>query len=373
MVFGTNTELSGDYQVYGVPAAQGLDEAAKDINAAGGVKVGDQTCEFVAVNVDNKSDPAEVLTASQKVVDAKALAALGPDFSGDVAYETWKKAGIIDWVTSSDMIERLRTDPENSPLMLSLLAFQDLQHIAYMAQAKASAPDIKTVAMLLPNGAVTDAWVDDYTKGAEANGMQVVNTTLFPPDTQDYSTFLTKVAASKPDLLIVGTSAEQSTGIMSQAVPMNVAKYYMSETASAESVEALPELASATVFLPAFAPTFSASATLPTDDVTAIFPDGKAPLVAAAAIVLYYAAWLTKQAVETAGSTDPQAVMDALVGSSYDGPFGTCSITEEKYMSCPTVFTVLKGGDVTVFQFAGPFETAPMAVFDCADATCKER
>ena len=373
VVFGTNTQLSGDYQVYGIPAAEGLDEAAKDINAAGGVKVGDQTCEFVAVNVDNKSDPAEVLTASQKVVDAKALAALGPDFSGDVAYETWKKAGIIDWVVSNDMAEKLRVDPEGNPLMLAMIPFQGLQKVAWMAQAKATAPDIKTVAIMLPNTANAEGVVANYTEGAEANGLTVVNTTLFPPDTQDYSTFLTKVAADKPDLLIVGSSSEQSTGIMSQAVPLNVAKYYMSETASAESVQAIPELKGATAFLPAFAPTFSASALLPGDDVEAIFPGGKAPLVPAVSIVVYYAAQLTKQAVEAAGSTDPQAVFDALIGSSYDGPFGKCSVTKDRFLECPTAFTVVKGDEVTVSTFGSPYDTVPMAVYGCVKGTRKEQ
>src|SRR5690242_1852110 len=48
VVFATNTELSGDYAIYGQPAADGLSAAAEDINAEGGVKVGDKSCKFVA-------------------------------------------------------------------------------------------------------------------------------------------------------------------------------------------------------------------------------------------------------------------------------------------------------------------------------------
>jgi ABC-type branched-subunit amino acid transport system substrate-binding protein len=379
VVFGSDTEISGPAQVYGQPAAQGLDVAAKAINAAGGVKVGNKTCKFVAANQDNKSDPAQVFTAAQKVVDAHAIAALGPDFNDTVAYAAYKKAGVIDFITGGTTSVKLHDDPAGTPLAVAMIPFQVLEHEAYLRQAMAAAQaeghPIKSMAVMFPNTASGKENVQgSIVPAAKAIGLPITNTVMYPDSTKDYSTYLTNVAKGHPDLLYAGESSQQSTTIMQQSAPLNVAKYYLSETATAESVQATSGLSKVTVFLPTFAPTYSSAEVLPTDHPEVIFGNSKPPLVPGAAIVLYYAAWLTKQAVEKAGTaTDPNKVLAALIGQSYDGPFGRCTMTKQRFMECATVFIVVKGKQVTVQQFATPYDTTPAATYDCVNGKCTKQ
>lgn len=370
VTFGSNTELSGDYAIYGAPAAQGLDAAAKAINAAGGVKVGDKTCKFVAANFDNKSDPAQVFTTSQKVVDSGAVAALGPDLNDTVAYQAYQKANVIDFVTGGTLSEQLFNSPQKTPLAVAMIPFQDLQHEAYLRQAMAAGPDIKTAAILFPNDSGSQSVLQEYVSAAKAVGLKLVNVTSYSPSTKDYSTFLTKIKGFHPDMLITGSSSEQSTNIMQQAAPLRVAKYYLSETATAESIQATKGLQNVSVLLPTFAPTYSSVEVLPTDHPEVIFGNKKPPLVPGAAIVLYYAAFLVKQAVEKAGSTDATKVFDALKGQSYDGPFGKCTMTSKLFMECSTVFVEVQGQKITVQQFASPYDTKPIGTYDCNNGKC---
>jgi branched-chain amino acid transport system substrate-binding protein len=372
VVFGTDTEISGPDQVYGAPAAQGLDVAAKAINAAGGVKVGNKKCEFVAANEDNKSDPAYVYTAAQQVVDAHAIATLGPDINDTVAYAAFKSAKVIDFVTGGTVASELQATPGKTPLAVGMIPFQLQEHEAYLRQALASAPSIKTVAIMYPNDEEGQQVDQQFAQSAHVVGLKVVSNVGFPDTATDFSTFLTQVKAAHPDMLIAEQSSQQSTDIMEQGVPLKAAKYYMSETATAQSIEATPGLANTTVFLPTFAPTYSSVETLPTDRPSVIFGHGPAPLVPGAAIVLYYAAWLVKQAVEKAGSLNPQAVLTALIGQSYKGPFGTCTMTSQRYMECQTIFIAVKGKSVTVSAFASPYSAKPIGVYNCVNGVCTQ-
>ena len=63
-------------------SVNGAKMAAKEINAAGGVKVGEQVFEIVILGEDDKADPKEGTLAAQKVVDSGAVAVVGHLNSG---------------------------------------------------------------------------------------------------------------------------------------------------------------------------------------------------------------------------------------------------------------------------------------------------
>jgi branched-chain amino acid transport system substrate-binding protein len=347
-----------------------MNEAAKDINAAGGVKVGGQTCTFVSAPQDNKSDPAQVFTAAQQAIDAGSIAAMGPDVNDLVAYNAWKKAGVIDFLTGGQVPVQLQQDPKGTPLAVSLIPFQRLQHVAYFRQALASGKNIKSVALLLPNNVSAQNTLQSDEFAAKALHLKTT-VQLFPDGTSDFSTYLSKIAATKPDMLLVGTSSQTADAILKQAVPLNVARYYFSEYNTADSIVADPALASATIFLPTFAPTFQLLAPLPTDNPKVIFPSGKPNFVPGATILGYYGAMLVKQAVEAAGSTDVNKVFPALLKQKYAGPFGTCSVDPKRFLVCQTVFTVVNGKNLTVSVFPTPYSTTPSATYACLNGKCK--
>lgn len=370
--FGANASITGPAQVYAAPAAEGIKTAVKHVNDAGGVKVGNRTCKMTAVLADNRSDPAQVFTAAQQVVDGKAIAAF-PDNQAPVVYEAWKKAGIITWAATPDLGKALEEDPAANPLLVGLVPNQGRQKVTYMRQALAAQPDIKTIAIISPSDSQGDGFVKDWTNAAKQTGVQLVSTVRYPVGTGDFSTFLTQVKSARPDVLVAFRSVQEVQGIIRQGAQLGVAKYYMSETMGVDTALNTPGVENAVILLPTFAPTYSRSATLPEDKPEVIFGTGDPPLVPGAAIVTYYAVWLTKQAIEKAGSTDVNKVFEALKGQSYDGPFGRCSMSQQLFMECTTIFSVVKGKTITVQRFLTPQDTKPQVVYDCTGGKCTKK
>lgn len=69
LTIGINDCLTGAGAVYGLPEVQAMDIAIEEINAAGGIKVGDKAYELTAIKYDNKSDPNEAVSALRKLID----------------------------------------------------------------------------------------------------------------------------------------------------------------------------------------------------------------------------------------------------------------------------------------------------------------
>jgi len=74
--------LTGGIAHLGKDNENGARLAVEEINAAGGLKVGDKTYKFELVAEDDKADPKEGTLAAQKIVDSGAVAIVGHLNSG---------------------------------------------------------------------------------------------------------------------------------------------------------------------------------------------------------------------------------------------------------------------------------------------------
>ncbi|MEO1459511.1 MAG: ABC transporter substrate-binding protein, partial [Pseudomonadota bacterium] len=69
LTIGVNDALTGGAAVYGLPQANAVKLAAKEINAAGGIKVGDETYMLEVIAYDDKGNPTEATNAVRKLID----------------------------------------------------------------------------------------------------------------------------------------------------------------------------------------------------------------------------------------------------------------------------------------------------------------
>ncbi len=74
--------LTGGIAHLGKDNENGARMAVEEINAAGGLKVGDKTYKLDLVAEDDKADPKEGTIAAQKIVDSGAVAVVGHLNSG---------------------------------------------------------------------------------------------------------------------------------------------------------------------------------------------------------------------------------------------------------------------------------------------------
>lgn len=66
---GVSDALTGGAAVYGLPQANAVKMAAKEINAAGGIKVGSDNYMLNVIAYDDKANPTEASNSVRKLID----------------------------------------------------------------------------------------------------------------------------------------------------------------------------------------------------------------------------------------------------------------------------------------------------------------
>jgi branched-chain amino acid transport system substrate-binding protein len=372
VVFAANTEISGDLQIYGTPAALGLKLGADSINKAGGIKVGDTTYQAEAYIADNRSDPSAVVSAARDVLDHNAIAALAPDLGDVPTYKIWKDK-TITWTGNFALQALLASKPQDNPLLYSATPFLSELYVQNMKHVKGVFPNIAKVAILSPNNEEGKAALASNKAATEQAGMEVVDGELYPPGTDDFSSQLTAIKGKQPDLIIALQSPEQALAILQQAAQLGVAKYGLNNTILPERIMDSTQLKDMTVIIPNFGPTWSNAAPIPDYKPKEIFGDEKIGDSNGGTIVMWYAWHLLAQAITDAGTADdPSAVAAKLVGQSYDGPFGTCRITDRQLMDCGTSIFTVSDGVIEVDRFDGAEATTPSQTYKCRERVCTE-
>lgn len=372
VTFGANTQLSGPLQVYGRPAVQGLEAAAERINADGGIEVGDQSFEAAVATEDNRSDPSAVVGAARALVDAGSIAAVGPDIGAKPAYGVWQQNDVITFTPAFNLQLQLIEDPEGNPLLFSPTVFLAELFATNMQQVKAEFPEIKSIAILAPSDEEGQGSAAAYADAAEQAGISVVGNESYPAEATDFTSVLTSFKQENPDLLIALQSVEQATAILQQAAQLDVAPYGLNDVMTPDEVQDVQGLGGMTVIVPNFSPTFSPAATIPDYDPVAVFAEEEPAGAPGAAINSYYAYFLLKQAIEEAGTVDDaEAIAEALPGQSYDGPFGTCTMSERRELDCETIVYVVEGDETTVFRFPDPESVEPSETYLCRRGDCE--
>ncbi|HSI79265.1 MAG TPA: ABC transporter substrate-binding protein [Solirubrobacterales bacterium] len=372
VTFGANTQLSGTLQIYGLPAVQGVESAAEFINENGGIEVDGETYEAVVAAEDNRSDPSAIVSASRAVVDSGAIAALGPDLGANPSYEVFQQNEVITFTPAFDLQLELLSDPESHPLLFSPTVFLAELFVTNMKQLKSQFAEIETVAILAPNDEQGQGSAGAYQDAAEQEGLEVVANESFPPNATDFTSVLTQFRQQQPDLLIALQSAEQATAILQQAAQLDIAPYGLNDVLTPDQVFDVQGLGDMTLIIPNFSPTFSPSATIPDYDPEPVFRGEEPAGSPGAAINMFYAFILLAQAIEEAGTiSDTTAIAEALPGQSYDGPFGTCTMSERRELDCETIVYVVEGEEITVHQFPDPDSVEPMATYLCRQGECE--
>lgn len=372
VVFGANTQLSGSLQIYGLPAVQGLEKAAEQINADGGIEAGDDTYDVEVVEEDNRSDPSAIVSASRAVVDAGAVTALGPDLGAQPAHEIFSENDVITFTPAFDLQLELIENPDGDPLLFSPTPFLAELYATNMTQLTSLLPEIKSVAILAPNDEEGQGAAAAYQDAAEREGFTVVGNESYPPNATDFTAPLSQFKQESPDLLIALQSAEQASAILQQAAQLEVAPYALNDVMTPDQVLDVQGIGEVTVVIPNFSPTFSPSATIPDYDPEGVFGEDEPAGSPGAAIDMYYSFLLLAQAMEEAGTvTDTAAIAEALPGQSYDGPFGTCTMSERRELDCETIVYVVEGEEITVNRFPDPDTVDPSDTYVCRGGDCE--
>lgn len=205
ITIGYSGPLSGGAAKFGMNIQWGLELAADEINALGGVLVGDKKYKVRIVSMDDRFQAALAVNNAKRLVHKEGAKMVYNPNTGAIfalmAINEEEKFIIGAYTTTQGVVTK-----GNKLLFKGPLPMQAYVH-AFVN--KAMAHGWKVCAMMPDSYEYGKIWSGLFQKAWEAKGGKI--TTNIPVDfmkTTDYYPLLTKALATKPDVILLGSSSE---------------------------------------------------------------------------------------------------------------------------------------------------------------------
>lgn len=352
---GAAISLTGKYSTNGAHTRKGYDLAVEQINAAGGVTVGDTAYKLEIIYYDDESTPARGAQLAERLIQQDGVTfILGPYSSGltRAMAPITEKYGIPMVEANGASISLFREGYKYLFAVLSTTE-QYLQGAIALAAETADEGQTLRVGMAMEN----DPFSQDVRTGviadAERLGMRIVIDDKLPPELNDMSATLAKVRALRPDLLVVSGHAKGAALAIRQIADsrIDVPMLALTHCDAAQVIEKFAEKAEFALCASQWAPGLSYSDDLfgSARDFADLFEatyDYAPPYQSAesAAAVMVFA-----DAFERAGSFDPLEVRNALAETDMMTFYGGINFDETgRNIAKPMVLFQVQDGEYRV-------------------------
>ncbi|MGB4657901.1 MAG: ABC transporter substrate-binding protein [Mobilitalea sp.] len=296
------------------------------------VEIDGVTYDIELVEVDNKSDKTEAVSAAQTLISAGVNVILGSYGSGVsiAAGEFFADAG-IPAIGCSCTNPQVTLGNDFYFRVCFLDPFQGTVMANYAAQSGA-----KTAAVITQLG-------DDYSSGLGSYFVTafnelvgegaVVSEEQFQTNQTDFKAILTNVKATNPDVIFAPSSIATAPLIIKQARELGITATIMAGDTWENStiIENAGEYAEGIVlstFFDEAEPANEEAASFVTGFKEYLVAQDQSDIIPAVAALSYDAYLVALEAMKQAGSTDPKAIRDALVNVQIDGVTGNITFDE---------------------------------------------
>lgn len=315
--------LTGSLAIYGVTTTNGAELAVKEINANGGIN-GKQIDYIV---LDTKGDATESVMAYNKLVDDKVAAVIG-----DITSKPTVAVAEIAAQDNMPMITPTGTQvdiTEAGPNVFRVCFTNPYQGtvLATLAKERFGA---QTAGILVNNSSdYSDGIAKAFTEQAEKLGINITVKEGYADGDRDFRAQLTKIATVNPDVLLIPEYYEQASLIAAQAREMGVKSIFVGSDGWDGISKTLDETAYKVIENSYFTNHFSMQDESPKiQNFIKTYKDTYKEDPSAFSALGYDAVYMMKEAIEKAGSTEKQAIVDALKGIEYDGITGYLTFDE---------------------------------------------
>jgi branched-chain amino acid transport system substrate-binding protein len=330
--------LTGGIAHLGKDNENGARLAVDEINAAGGLKVGDRTFTLELVPEDDKADPKEGTLAAQKIVDAGVAAVVGHLNSG-----TSIPASKIYSDASVTQISPSATNPkltEQGFKTTFRVVANDNQQGGVLAVYAAETMKAKTLAIIDDRTAYGQGLADVVERVAKEKGVKVVAREFTTDKATDFNAILTKIRAAKPDVVMYGGMDATAGPMAKQMKQLGIkapllagdgvcSPEFIKLAGDAAGIlhcsmagEAIEHMTKGAEFVQRFKAKFN-------QDVQIYSPYS------------YDAVYVIADAIKRAGSADRAAITAAMPATTYNGLTGTIAFDEKGD---------IKNGAISMFQ-----------------------
>lgn len=348
ILIGVPAPLSGDYASAGTDVVHGAELAAKDINAKGGVL----GRKLKIVSQDDACTAQTAAQAAQKLVAQKIVAAAGGYCSTAALPEVqafhraavpYVMAGSTNpELTEQGFAEAFRTigrDDEQGP---------------FVAKFVTGFLHAKRIAIGNDNTTYSKGLADSTAAALKKAGAQVVFDNSLTPGQSDYSSFLTKVGQSKPDLFYYSGYYAEFGLLIKQAKRLGLSFPLMGGDANNDTtlIKTAGKTAEGVYVDTAPLAQFLTSAKGYVDEYKKTYKSGPGPYSTYA----YDGVGVVAAAIKKAKSADPKKITAALHSlGQYKGISGTFSF-DKKGDRKPVNYIVVRveNGEFTAYKKLDP-------------------
>ena len=329
---GVVAAQTGAFVSAGNTIGAGVTLAVKEINDAGGIKIGGKTYKFDLQNRDDRTDVNVAIAAGRELVEDIAISALYGTESHDFSVSMTKITGpakVLQF-TGNSSLGAVLTEEAVAPGGPLHYTFQseppEFQRGGSTARGvlkllgKEIGQPLKNAVVFVADDATGQYLSAHYVKALEANG-QHVDLIKYPPNTTDFTPLLTRAKGLNPDTVHFWYNGDVTLIAFPQAVQLNVAKGYFlfgvdpGVWADRKLVSSAPVTLSCVPMCWGAPPSAEAKSYF-----DRYFAAGAVKGVQSSVSLLYYdyVHWYAK-AMEEAGSTDPDKVVAQLEKMKYQG------------------------------------------------------
>lgn len=332
IIIGALGPLTGNVAIYGIASTNGTKIAIDEINEAGGI-LGKQV---KLVLEDSKGDAQEAMNVYNKLVEDGAVAIIGDITSGPTL-------AIADLANRDNMLLITPTGTqlditEGRPSVFRV-AFTDPFQGRVLAQYAKDTLGASTAGVLANTS-------NDYSQGvkeafiaeAENLGLEIVANESYGAADRDFRVQLTTIASQNPDVLLIPDYYETIALIAPQAREVGIESQFIgpdgwdgitAQLTTGLSDEGLTAEALQSVEGAIFTNHYSLDD--PNENIQnfiAKYSELHGENPASFSALGYDAAYMVKQAIEEAGSTDSDAIIDAMKNINYEGLTGSIKFDE---------------------------------------------
>lgn len=311
--------LTGDYSMYGETTKEGAELAAEEINAAGGVLGRD----IEIISYDSKGDKTEAVNAYNRLRDRDEMTALvGATFSGTTLS--------IKEIAKGDGMPML--SPTATHLDVTLDApnifracFTDPYQGATAAVFAADNLGAKKAAVLYNiEDPYSEGLAEAFNEKFQEYG-EVTNYEGYTKNDADFKTVLTKIAENDPDVLYLPDYIAKVGVILSQVEEQGLDVVCMGADGWDGIEGDYADVAEGHYFTNHFAKTDESEIV---QNFLSNYNEKWGSDPTALSALGYDAVYMMAKAIENAGSTDSQAIVDALAAIEIDGVTGNIVFDE---------------------------------------------
>jgi branched-chain amino acid transport system substrate-binding protein len=194
--------LTGEVAAWGKPGLDGCQIWADWVNAAGGVKIGEDNYKVEFVAYDDEYDPGKARTGAVKLIKedgVQFIMMLGGDPWPGVSPVSDKEKMLFSTLLPSDLT------PETKLLVApcEVHPIYNVTGVEWLAENK---PDLKTAVIVAQDDSLGKPSVATYLAAFEAAGIKVLGDPIFfDPATTDFAPIMSKMLALKPDIICLDT------------------------------------------------------------------------------------------------------------------------------------------------------------------------